>query len=67
MGRTRKIGVPRTIWMATALFAPLVYTVAKSRSNLRNPAAIAGSLIVGGLLAPFAVSLHTRIYEARFV
>lgn len=53
--------------MTTALLAPLVYTIASSRTNLRNPYAIAGSLIAGGILAPFAVSLHTRIYEARFV
>lgn len=61
------MGIPRTIWMTTALLAPLVYTVARKRSNLWNPLRVAGSLIVGGLLTPFAVAVHTRIYEARFV
>lgn len=53
--------------MGTALFGPLIYAVFKKRSAITNPVTVAGSLIVGGLLAPFAVALHTRIYEARFV
>lgn len=48
--------------MATALFGPLIYTVAKKPSVITNPVIVAGSLIVGGLIAPFAVALHTRIY-----
>lgn len=53
--------------MTTALFAPLVYSVWKKRSNITKPAVVAGTLLLGGLLTPFAVSLHTRVYEARFV
>lgn len=53
--------------MTTALFAPLVYSVWKKRSNITKPAVVAGTLLIGGLLTPFAVSLHTRVYEARFV
>lgn len=53
--------------MTTALLAPLVYCASKNRAVLTNPVKITVSLLVGGLLSPIAVSLHSRVYEARFV
>jgi hypothetical protein len=48
--------------MTTALFAPLALTVWKRRSNITRPVKVATALLLGGLLTPLAVSLHTRIY-----
>lgn len=48
--------------MATALLAPLGYAIWTKRAKCFNPYTITVSLLIGGLLTPFAVALHTRIY-----
>ncbi len=67
MYRTKKIGIPRTVWMTTALLAPFALAVWSKKFKAFNTYTIATNLIVGGLLTPVAVALHSRIYEARFV
>jgi hypothetical protein len=60
--------------MAGALIGPFIYQIAfkkipKSATLSKKLFAVYLSkpLIIGGILAPVAVALHSRIYEARFV
>ena len=53
--------------MTGALFAPLAYYLAFRRYFVRNIKAVSILLFFGGLMTPFAGSLYSRVYEARFV
>jgi hypothetical protein len=53
--------------MLSALLGPLAYVVYKKPGNITNVYQVTKALLLGGLLTPLAVSMHSRIYEARFV
>lgn len=61
------MGLPRALWMTTALFGPLAYFLAFKRKRVFNTRTFATLLGFGGLITPLASSLYTRIYEGRFV
>lgn len=53
--------------MTATLFAPLAYFVAFRRNYLKSIKSVSALLFFGGLMTPFAGSLFSRVYEARFV
>lgn len=53
--------------MLGALFGPLAYVGYRKPANLTSVFEVTKALLLGGLLTPLAVSLHSRIYEGRFV
>lgn len=48
--------------MTAALLGPLALAAYRKRPYLTRPYVLGKYLIYGGLLAPLAVALHTRVY-----
>jgi hypothetical protein len=60
--------------MAGALLGPLIYQIVfkkmpKSATLSKKLLGVylAKPIVIGGILSPVAVALHSRIYEGRFV
>lgn len=65
--RVMNIGIPRTIWMVSALVGPLAYYLAFKRNRVSGFRSTAILLGLGAVLTPLAGSVYTRVYEGRFV